>query len=137
MIPGKEKEAFYNSSSKRSGRRREVDTIALKSVLSGVIEHVRVGYILPPNSDLLLNALRQRLLHKPVMDLDVASSSSRQISPWLQSRHERSYVKPRLFTPYFEEAKVSSRHHPSGFAQSCRYSVGAMISLITYFYVDP
>ena len=91
---------------KKSAKRREIDNKHLKQVLSGVIEHVRIGHVLPPHSELLESVFRRALAERG-MPLDIGEGSFYPNLPWMRRREERDFVRPRLFLPYFEEAKVS------------------------------
>ena len=90
---------------KKNTKRREVDNKQLKKVLSGVIEHVRIGHVLPPHSELLESVFRRGLADRG-MPLDIGEGSFYPNLPWMRRREERDFVRPRLFLPYFEEAKV-------------------------------
>ena len=90
---------------KKNAKRREVDNKQLKRVLSGVIEHVRIGHVLPPHSELLDSVFRRGLADRG-MPLDIGEGSFYPNLPWMRRREERDFVRPRLFLPYFEEAKV-------------------------------
>ena len=91
---------------KKSTKRREIDNKQLKRVLLGVIEHVRIGHVLPPHSELLEGVFRRGLADRG-MPLDIGEGSFYPNLPWMRRREERDFVRPRLFLPYFEEAKVS------------------------------
>ena len=90
---------------KKNTKRREVDNKQLKKVLSGVIEHVRIGHVLPPHSELLEGVFRRGLADRG-MPLDIGEGSFYPNLPWMRRREEKDFIRPRLFLPYFEEAKV-------------------------------
>lgn len=90
---------------KKNTKRREVDNKQLKKVLSGVIEHVRIGHVLPPHSELLESVFRRGLADRG-MPLDIGEGSFYPNLPWMRRREEKDFIRPRLFLPYFEEAKV-------------------------------
>lgn len=90
---------------KKNTKRREVDNKQLKKVLSGVIEHVRIGHVLPPHSELLQGVFRRGLADRG-MPLDIGEGSFYPNLPWMRRREEKDFIRPRLFLPYFEEAKV-------------------------------
>ena len=90
---------------KKNTKRREVDNKQLKKVLSGVIEHVRIGHVLPPHSELLESVFRRGLADRG-MPLDIGEGSFYPNFPWMRRREEKDFVRPRLFLPYLEEAKV-------------------------------
>lgn len=74
-------------------------------MLSGVIEYVRIGHVLPPHSELLESVFRRGLVDRG-MPLDIGEGSFYPNLPWMRRREEKDFVRPRLFLPYFEEAKV-------------------------------
>lgn len=91
--------------SKKTSKRREIDSKQLKKVLSGVIEYVRIGHVLPPHSELLESVFRRGLVDRG-MPLDIGEGSFYPNLPWMRRREEKDFVRPRIFLPYFEEAKV-------------------------------
>ena len=91
--------------SKKSVKRREIDNKALKKVLMGVMDHVRIGHVLPSHCDLLESAFRRGLVERG-MPLDIGEGSFYPNAPWMRRRDGKDFVRPRLFLPYFEEAKV-------------------------------
>ena len=91
---------------KKNTKRREVDNKQLKKVLSGLIEHVRIGHVLPPHSELLEGVFRRGLADRG-MPLDIGEGSFYPNLPWMRRREEKDFIRPRLFLPYFEEAKVN------------------------------
>lgn len=95
---------------KKSTKRREVDTKQLKRVLSGVIEHVRMGHVIPTHSEVLEGVFRRGLADRG-MPLDIGEGSFYPNLPWMRRRQEKDFVRPRLFLPYCEEAKIILREH--------------------------
>ena len=75
-------------------------------MLSGLIEHVRIGHVLPPHSELLEGVFRRGLADRG-MPLDIGEGSFYPNLPWMRRREEKDFIRPRLFLPYFEEAKVN------------------------------
>lgn len=95
---------------KKNTKRREVDNKQLKIVLSGVIEHVRMGHVIPTHSDVLEGVFRRGLADRG-MPLDIGEGSFYPNIPWMRRRQEKDFVRPRLFLPYFEEAKIILQEH--------------------------
>ena len=91
---------------KNTKRPRELDNEAVKQELSGVIEHVRIRHLLPAHGDLLDNAMRRGLVERGI-PLDIGEGSFYPCSPWMRNQGEKSFVRPRLFMPYYEESKVN------------------------------
>lgn len=75
-------------------------------MLSGLIEHVRIGHVLPPHSEILEGVFRRGLADRG-MPLDIGEGSFYPNLPWMRRREEKDFIRPRLFLPYFEEAKVN------------------------------
>lgn len=96
--------------SKKTSKRREIDSKQLKKVLSGVIEYVRIGHVLPPHSELLESVFRRGLVDRG-MPLDIGEGSFYPNLPWMRRREEKDFVRPRIFLPYFEEAKIILQDH--------------------------
>ena len=71
----------------------------------GVMDHVRIGHVLPSHCDLLESAFRRGLVERG-MPLDIGEGSFYPNAPWMRRRDGKDFVRPRLFLPYFEEAKV-------------------------------
>lgn len=118
----------------------------LKEILSPLLPFVRTEHILPPNSDVLADAvgtsfsrcppplldrrrlstdafslplqLKRGLLSTPPSDM-LPTAEGGKANAWLRQKNAGIYVRPRLFSPYVEEAKVWRRS--SGSAQwECR-----------------
>lgn len=79
---------------------------ALKKELAGIISNVRIQHVLPLHSDLLESTIERRVIDRG-MPLDIGEGSFYPTCPWMRRRHDKDFVKPRLFLPYYEEAKVS------------------------------
>ena len=135
--------------SKKSSKRREIDSMELKKALSGVIDHVRLGHVIPSHSELLESVFRRGLVDRGMpldigegsfcpnlrrglldrgmpldigegyfyphlrrslvdrgMPLDIGEGNFYPNLPWMRRREEKDFVRPRLFLPYYEEAKV-------------------------------
>lgn len=95
---------------KKNAKRRDIDNKQLKRVLAGVIEHVRIGHVLPPHSELLDGVFRRGLVDRG-MPLDIGEGNFYPNLPWMRRREEKDFVRPRLFLPYFEEAKAILEEH--------------------------
>lgn len=124
-----------HSVNKRGVKRRDLDVEELKEILSPLLPFIRTEHILPPNSDVLADAVSAAVLSRsvhPVINLhelgfDSYSSTCLQLkrglistppsdmlptaeggkaNAWLRQKNAGIYVRPRLFSPYVEEAKV-------------------------------
>lgn len=95
----------FQEGKKSTKRPRELDNEAVRQELSGVIEHVRIGHLLPAHGELLDNVMRRGLVERCV-PLDIGEGSYFPHSPWMRNQGEKGFVRPRLFMPYYEESKV-------------------------------
>ena len=99
-----------SSLNRRSPRRKDVSDEDLFDAVKDVLPYIRIKQVLPKDSVVLQMAYHRNLFQKP-FPLDIAAGDSYNISSsnWLPPRRSRkndAYTRPRLFTPYFEEAKV-------------------------------
>ena len=112
-----------HSVARKGVRRRDLNDVELRDILSDLLPHVRVDHILPPNHEALAQAIRRGLVSSPPSHMiggDVAAHSKPQqgygqlrMHAWIRGggsggnakSHGSLYVKPRLFMPYLEEAK--------------------------------
>lgn len=101
-----------HSVSRRGLRRRDLSDVELRDLLSDLLSCVRISHILPPDSEVLVTSVRRGLISTPPSymlgdDLCVGHSSNIKPKAWIRGRNSHGlYVKPRLFTPFVEEAKV-------------------------------
>ncbi|XP_078727903.1 BTB/POZ domain-containing protein 7 isoform X2 [Lampetra fluviatilis] len=94
-----------HSVSKKGVKRKDLDSEELRDILSPLLPHVRVDLMLPPNCDVLGGALKRGLISRPPSDM-LPSVDERKGNAWMRGRGGGIAVKPRLFTPYVEEAKA-------------------------------
>ncbi|XP_054714783.1 BTB/POZ domain-containing protein 7-like [Uloborus diversus] len=102
-----------HSVSRRGLRRRDLSDVELRDLLSDLLSCVRISHVLPPDSEALVSAVRRGLISTPPSymlgdDLCVVGHSSNlKTKAWIRGRNSHGlYVKPRLFTPFVEEAKA-------------------------------
>lgn len=120
-------------------KRRDLDVEELKEILSPLLPFIRTEHILPPNSDVLADAvstpclpflrccvdlshcdlhklssdsqsspcsqLKRGLISTPPSDM-LPTAEGGKANAWLRQKNAGIYVRPRLFSPYVEEAKV-------------------------------
>lgn len=89
-------------------RRKELNDEELRDLISEMMPYVRIGHVLPPDSEVLANAIKRGListLPPYMLEEDSISPFSRSIACWLKGRKSGVYLKPRYFTPYVEEAR--------------------------------
>lgn len=101
-----------HSVARKGVRRRDLNDVELRDILSELLPHVRVDHILPPNHETLSQAIRRGLVSTPPSHMiggDKMMGAERgeqlRLHAWIRGKNNGLYVKPRLFMPYFEEAK--------------------------------
>lgn len=79
----------------------------LRDILAELLPLVRMDHVLPHNSEVLTSAIRRGLVSTPpshmISDDGIPSQSA---SAWVPGKNSGMFTRPRLFTPYYEEAKV-------------------------------
>ena len=135
-----------HSVNKRGVKRRDLDVEELREILSPLLPFIRTEHILPPNSDVLVDAvsapspppsffqlqcapfvivtflrqsidphssscsqLKRGLISTPPSDM-LPTAEGGKANAWLRQKSAGIYVRPRLFSPYVEEAKVWLSH---------------------------
>ncbi|KAF3701223.1 BTB/POZ domain-containing protein 7 [Channa argus] len=93
-----------HSVNKRGVKRRDLDVEELKEILSPLLPFIRTEHILPSNSDVLADALKRGLISTPPSDM-LPTAEGGKANAWLRQKNAGIYVRPRLFSPYVEEAK--------------------------------
>ncbi|KAM8834312.1 BTB/POZ domain-containing protein 7 isoform 2-T7 [Synchiropus picturatus] len=93
-----------HSVNKRGVKRRDLDVEELKEILSPLLPFIRTEHILPPHSDVLSDARKRGLICTPPSDM-LPTAEEGKANAWLRQKNAGIYVRPRLFSPYVEEAK--------------------------------
>ncbi|KAM7164681.1 BTB/POZ domain-containing protein 7 isoform 1-T4 [Macrochelys suwanniensis] len=93
-----------HSVNKRGVKRRDLDIEELREILSSLLPVVRIEHILPMNSEILSDAMKRGLISTPPSDM-LPTSEGGKSNAWLRQKNAGIYVRPRLFSPYVEEAK--------------------------------
>ncbi|KAL0969067.1 hypothetical protein UPYG_G00222250 [Umbra pygmaea] len=93
-----------HSVNKRGVKRRDLDVDELKDILSPLLPFVRIEHILPPSSDVLSDVMKRGLISTPPSDM-LPTTEGGKANSWLRQKSAGIYVRPRLFSPYVEEAK--------------------------------
>lgn len=103
-----------HSISKKGVKKRDLNDVELRDILAEVLPLVRIDHVIPYNSDVLNSAIKRGLISTPPSHLiDDDEGQGYRMSAWSRAKCNGVFVKPRLFTPYFEEAKVCIRLHKS------------------------
>ncbi|XP_058511390.1 BTB/POZ domain-containing protein 7 [Ochotona princeps] len=93
-----------HSVNKRGVKRRDLDIEELREILSALLPFVRIEHILPINSEVLSDAMKRGLISTPPSDM-LPTTEGGKSNAWLRQKNAGIYVRPRLFSPYVEEAK--------------------------------
>ncbi|XP_072479182.1 BTB/POZ domain-containing protein 7 [Notamacropus eugenii] len=93
-----------HSVNKRGVKRRDLDIEELREILSSLLPFVRIEHILPMNSEVLNDALKRSLISTPPSDM-LPTAEGGKSNAWLRQKNAGIYVRPRLFSPYVDEAK--------------------------------
>ncbi|XP_039392713.1 BTB/POZ domain-containing protein 7 isoform X3 [Mauremys reevesii] len=93
-----------HSVNKRGVKRRDLDIEELREILSSLLPVVRIEHILPMNSEILSDAMKRGLISTPPSDM-LPTAEGGKSNAWLRQKNAGIYVRPRLFSPYVEEAK--------------------------------
>ncbi|KAM6201197.1 BTB/POZ domain-containing protein 7 isoform 2-T2 [Rhynchocyon petersi] len=93
-----------HSVNKRGVKRRDLDVEELREILSPLLPFVRIEHILPINSEVLSDAMKRGLISTPPSDM-LPTTEGGKSNAWLRQKNAGIYVRPRLFSPYVEEAK--------------------------------
>lgn len=93
-----------HSVNKRGVKRRDLDIEELREILSSLLPVVRIEHILPMNSEILNDAMKRGLISTPPSDM-LPTAEGGKSNAWLRQKNAGIYVRPRLFSPYVEEAK--------------------------------
>ncbi|KAM8782190.1 BTB/POZ domain-containing protein 7 isoform 1-T2 [Rhynchonycteris naso] len=93
-----------HSVTKRGVKRRDLDTEELREALAALLPFVRVEHILPVHSEVLSEVMKRGLISTPPSDM-LPTSEGGKSNAWLRQKNAGIYVRPRLFSPYVEEAK--------------------------------
>ncbi|XP_077636996.1 BTB/POZ domain-containing protein 7 [Crocuta crocuta] len=93
-----------HSVNRRGVKRRDLDIEELREILSSLLPFVRIEHILPINSEVLSDAMKRGLISTPPSDM-LPTTEGGKSNAWLRQKNAGIYVRPRLFSPYVEEAK--------------------------------
>lgn len=87
-------------------RKRDLNDVELREILSELLPHVRMDHVLPPTHDTLSQAIKRGLVSTPPSHMIGADTTNYRINAWIRGKNNGLFVKPRLFIPYAEEVKV-------------------------------
>ncbi|XP_045110710.1 BTB/POZ domain-containing protein 7-like isoform X1 [Portunus trituberculatus] len=94
-----------HSVTRKGLRKRDMNDVELREILSELLPHVRMDHVLPPNHDILTQAIKRGLVSTPPSHMIGDDTTNYRLNAWIRSKNNGLFVKPRLFTPYAEEIK--------------------------------
>ncbi|GFO11987.1 BTB/POZ domain-containing protein 7 [Plakobranchus ocellatus] len=95
-----------HSVSKKGVKRHDLNDKELGQLLADLLPLVRVEHVLPLNSDVLASAVKRGLLEPPLAaSLGSEDALLHRMAAWTGRTNSGAFLKPRLFMPYYEEAK--------------------------------
>ncbi|PIK53091.1 putative BTB/POZ domain-containing protein 7 [Apostichopus japonicus] len=96
-----------HSVSRKGIKRRDLNTVELRDLISNLLPLIRCEHILPASHEVLTSAVKRGLVSTPPSCMLSGSDDlSPQINPWVVSRSRRLRRRPRLYMPFVEEAKA-------------------------------
>lgn len=96
-----------HSVSRKGVKKRDLSDVELREILSDLLPLVRMDHILPPNSDILNQAIRRGLVSTPPSHMIGGDRENLRVNAWIRGgKNNGLFVQPRLFMPYYEEIKV-------------------------------
>lgn len=98
-----------HSVSRKGIKKRDLNDVELRELLSELLPLVRMDHVIPPNSDVLCQAIRRGLVSSPPSHM--IGSDNRDLLPrvnaWVRTPNAQGlFVRPRLFQPYYDEIKA-------------------------------
>lgn len=107
-----------HSVARKGVKKRDLSDVELREILSELLPLVRMDHVLPPNSEILCQAIRRGLVSTPPSHMIGDERENLRVNAWVRGgKNQRLFVRPRLFMPYFEEVKalledrMASSHH--------------------------
>ncbi|XP_055914389.1 BTB/POZ domain-containing protein 7 [Eupeodes corollae] len=107
-----------HSVTRKGVKKRDLSDVELREILSELLPLVRMDHVLPPNSDILCQAIRRGLVSTPPSHMIGDERENLRVNAWIRGgKNQGLFVRPRLFMPYFEEVKalledrMAASHH--------------------------
>lgn len=94
-----------HSVSKKGVKRRDLNDVELRDILAEVLPLVRIDHVIPYTSEVLTSTVKRGLISSPPCHMISDEGSGQCVSAWVRNKNNGIYQRPRLFTPYYEEAK--------------------------------
>lgn len=107
-----------HSVTRKGVKKRDLSDVELREILSDLLPLVRMDHVLPPNSEILCQAIRRGLVSTPPSHMIGDERENLRVNAWIRGgKNQGLFVRPRLFMPYYEEVKalledrMASSHH--------------------------
>lgn len=126
-----------HSLTRKSLKKKDLDDDKLRELISELVALVRVGHILPIDSEYLKHIAKRGFIDTlpPYMVGDDNSLPiNRGLTAWFRNRSNRTFLRPRYFTPYFDECKMILEER-LGYHISCDDNLDSMIAILNKKYV--
>ncbi|XP_032870180.1 BTB/POZ domain-containing protein 7-like isoform X2 [Amblyraja radiata] len=94
-----------HSVNKRGVKKRDLDSVQLREIVCDLVPHIRIAHILPPKSEVLSDAMKRVLISSLPLDM-LPPPEGRKCRAWFCLKASGISARPRLFSPYIEEAKI-------------------------------
>lgn len=96
-----------HSVARKGIKKRDLSDVELREILCDLLPLVRMDHILPPNSDILNQAIRRGLVSTPPSHMIGGERENLRVNAWIRSgKNSGLFIQPRLFMPYYDEVKV-------------------------------
>ncbi|XP_023288554.1 BTB/POZ domain-containing protein 7 isoform X2 [Orussus abietinus] len=96
-----------HSVTRKGVKKRDLSDIELREILSELLPLVRMDHILPPNNEVLSQAIRRGLVSTPPSHMIGDENENLRVNAWIRGGKKNGlFVRPRLFMPYYEEIKA-------------------------------
>lgn len=96
-----------HSVTRKGIKKRDLSDIELREILSELLPLVRMDHVLPPNSEVLNQAIRRGLVSTPPSHMIGDERENFRVNAWIRGgKNHGLFVRPRLFMPYYEEVKT-------------------------------
>lgn len=101
-----------HSVTRKGIKKRDLSDVELREILSELLPHVRMDHVLPPNNEVLNQAIRRGLVSTPPSHMIGDDRENLRINAWIRGgKNQGLFVRPRLFMPYYEEVKALLEDH--------------------------
>ncbi|XP_059619616.1 BTB/POZ domain-containing protein 7 [Phlebotomus argentipes] len=101
-----------HSVTRKGIKKRDLSDVELREILSELLPLVRMDHVLPPNSEVLNQAIRRGLVSTPPSHMIGDDRENLRVNAWIRGgKNHGLFVRPRLFMPYYEEIKALLEDH--------------------------